>query len=71
MAACEPVEVRLCERLAQQHAVGHVLDQRRVRRHVLEPNRVAHLPAQVAPNLLGDALRYRHGRHATRLRASD
>mmetsp|Transcript_48295 Transcript_48295/g.116129 ORF Transcript_48295/g.116129 Transcript_48295/m.116129 type:complete len:439 (+) Transcript_48295:308-1624(+) len=61
----------LAQELAQQHAVGHVLEHGAIRRAVLEADRVAHLVAQLGAHLLGDARRHRHGGDAPRLRAAD
>jgi len=65
------VEVGLAKELAQQHAVGHVLDERPLRGAVLEADGVAHLLAQLHAHLLGDARRHAHRGHAPRLRAAD
>ena len=65
------VEVLAGQRLAQQHALRHVLDQRRVRRHVLEADVVPHLGAQRTAELLAHALGHGHGGHAPRLSATD
>ena len=55
----------------EQHSVRHVLDDGLVGGAVLEPDGVAHLLPEQAPELLRHALRHRHGRHAPRLRAPD
>mmetsp|Transcript_3805 Transcript_3805/g.8624 ORF Transcript_3805/g.8624 Transcript_3805/m.8624 type:complete len:547 (+) Transcript_3805:1499-3139(+) len=64
-------EVRLAQELAQQHAVGHVLEHRALGGAVLEADRVADLVAELAPHLVGDALRDGHGSDAAWLRAAD
>ena len=62
-------EVRVPQRLPQQHAVGHVLDLGFVGRDVFKSNRVADLVAQLAADLLRDARRDAHRRDPSRLRA--
>ena len=69
-AVCVPFEHRVVHGLAQQHAVGHVLDDRLRRGAILEADRIAHLLPEPAAKLLGDALGDRHGGDAARLRAA-
>ena len=64
-------EIGLAQELAQEHAVGHVLEQRALGRAVLKTDRVADFVAELAAHLLRDARRDRHGRDTTRLRASN
>lgn len=63
---------RVQHALAEQHAVGHVLDARALRvGQVLEADRVPDLVAEHAADLLGDAGRDARGGDSPRLRARD
>lgn len=64
-------EVGLGQKLAKEHAVGHVLDDRLVAGAVFESDRVPDLVAQAAADLLGDTRGDGHGRDAARLGAPD
>ena len=56
---------------SHEHAVRHIFDHGRRARAVLEADRIAHFLAEIAAELLGDALRHTHRRDAPRLRAAD
>ncbi|KAG5458842.1 MAG: hypothetical protein BJ554DRAFT_862 [Olpidium bornovanus] len=45
-------QVRFRQELPEQHAVGHILDDRLVRGHVLKANRVPDVVSQLASDLL-------------------
>ena len=62
---------RVSDHLAQQQSIGHELESRALRRHVLESDGVAHLLAELHVHLLRHALRNGVCRHSTRLRAAD
>lgn len=66
-----PAEVGLGEELAEQHAVGHVLEDGLVGGRVLEADGVAHLVADLDAHLVGDARGDGHGGDAAGLRAAD
>ena len=55
--------------VGRRFRLGRVLEHRSLRRAVLEADRVADVVAELAPHLLRDARRHRHGRDAARLRA--
>lgn len=52
----------------EKHTVGEVFDLGLVRRHVLEPHRIPHQPAELAPHLITHTPRDSHGGDTTRLR---
>ena len=64
-------QIGFAEELAQQHAVGHVLDDGLLGRAVLESNAVADLVPELGVELVRHTCRHTHGSDATRLRAAD
>ena len=68
----EPVgcQIRLGEKLSQQHAIRHILNDRVIAGVVLEADAVAHFTPQLVTHLLRHSLGNTHGSHPSGLGAA-